>query len=208
MSSYRLVEERIYNGGMGKNAKFEEAYKKLNTAQRKAVDTIEGPVMVLACPGTGKTQIAAVRIANILTKTDTSPGSILALTFSDSAAKAMRERLLTLIGNDAYYVQIYTFHGFCSEVIRSNPDSFIIGPDPQPLGDLERFEIIQSILEKNHFKTIKPAGSIYYYTFALIKIIQTLKREGVEQKDFDKLISATELPKLPEVAVVYGLYQL
>ena len=61
---------------------FNEAYGRLNKAQRKAVDTIERPVMVIAGPGTGKTQILALRIANILRQTDTAPSSILALTES------------------------------------------------------------------------------------------------------------------------------
>ena len=90
---------------------------KLNKAQQLAVDTIEGPVMVIAGPGTGKTQIIAERIANILQKTDTAPDSILALTFTESGAKAMRERLIAAIGPTAYYVNISTFHAFCSQVI-------------------------------------------------------------------------------------------
>jgi len=62
--------------------KFKEYYEKLNSEQRKAVDLIDGPVMVIAGPGTGKTQILTLRIANILLKTDTDPDSILAITFT------------------------------------------------------------------------------------------------------------------------------
>ena len=64
--------------------KFEEEYKKLNKAQKEAVDSIDGPVMVVAGPGTGKTTILTLRIANILKKTDISPENILALTFNRS----------------------------------------------------------------------------------------------------------------------------
>ena len=70
--------------------KFEEAYEKLTKEQRLAVDTVEGPVMVLAGPGTGKTHILTLRIANILRATQATPDSILALTFTDSAARTMR----------------------------------------------------------------------------------------------------------------------
>ena len=63
---------------------FEKAYGALNAAQKKAVDTIDGPVMVVAGPGTGKTQVLALRIANILVKTDTDASSILSLTFTRS----------------------------------------------------------------------------------------------------------------------------
>ena len=73
---------------------FQAVYRRLNSQQKKAVDNIEGPVMVVAGPGTGKTQVLAARIANILLKTDTKPRSILALTFTESAAKEMRQRLV------------------------------------------------------------------------------------------------------------------
>src|SRR3989338_6557209 len=79
-------------------AHFAELYKQLNPEQREAVDTIEGPVMVIAGPGTGKTQVLTMRIANILRQTDTDASSILCLTFTESAAAAMRERLLNIIG--------------------------------------------------------------------------------------------------------------
>jgi DNA helicase-2/ATP-dependent DNA helicase PcrA len=73
---------------MGKvTKKFKQAYKELNPEQKKAVDTIDGPVMVIAGPGTGKTRTITLRIANILAKTDTSPSSILALTFTEAAAR-------------------------------------------------------------------------------------------------------------------------
>ena len=77
---------------------FEEEYKRLNKAQKEAVDTIEGPVKVVAGPGTGKTQILALRIGNILLKTDTKADGILCLTFTNSAVKAMRERLRKSLG--------------------------------------------------------------------------------------------------------------
>ena len=91
---------------------FKSIYSRLNSQQKKAVDTIEGPVMVVAGPGTGKTQVLAARIANILLKTDTNPRAILALTFTESAAKEMRQRLVKMIGKTGYYVQISTFHAF------------------------------------------------------------------------------------------------
>ena len=78
--------------------RFSEAYQRLNPEQKEAVDTVEGPVMVIAGPGTGKTQILTLRIANILKTTDIGPENILALTFTESGARAMRERLASYIG--------------------------------------------------------------------------------------------------------------
>jgi DNA helicase-2/ATP-dependent DNA helicase PcrA len=95
-----------------KIGKFETEYKRLNPNQKKAVDTVEGTVMVVAGPGTGKTQILSLRIANILKKTDTEPENILALTFTNAGVYSMRKRLAEIIGSEAYRVYIFTFHSF------------------------------------------------------------------------------------------------
>src|ERR1700744_3141281 len=97
--------------------KFENEYKRLNTAQKQAVDTTEGPVLVIAGPGTGKTQLLSMRVANILAKNDVAPSNILCLTFTDTAARNMRERLIGIIGQPAYHVAIHTFHSFGSDTI-------------------------------------------------------------------------------------------
>lgn len=76
-----------------KEQAFLQALAGLNESQREAIETIEGPVAVLAGPGTGKTQVLTLRIANILFKTDTAPESILALTYTEQGARAMRARL-------------------------------------------------------------------------------------------------------------------
>ncbi|MBU2375345.1 MAG: UvrD-helicase domain-containing protein, partial [Bacteroidetes bacterium] len=102
------------------NQNFQEALKTLNENQRKAVDQTEGPVLVIAGPGTGKTQILAARIGNILLKTDTLAHNILCLTYTDAGAIAMRKRLFDFIGPEAYRVNIYTFHAFCNDIIQEN----------------------------------------------------------------------------------------
>ena len=97
---------------------------KLNDAQKKAAEHIYGPLLVLAGPGTGKTQLLSSRIANILTKTDASPQNILCLTFTENAAQNMRDRLTSIIGADAYDVHIATYHSFGSDIIRTYPQYF------------------------------------------------------------------------------------
>lgn len=89
---------------------FEKAYRTLNTDQKAAVDYLDGPLLVIAGPGTGKTQLLSVRVANILKQTDTSPENILCLTYTDAAASNMRSRLTNYIGADAYKVPIHTYH--------------------------------------------------------------------------------------------------
>src|SRR5476651_2827618 len=106
------------------NAKFQEALSTLNPQQLAAVNKMDGPVLVIAGPGTGKTQILAARIGKILTETDALPHEILCLTYTDAGAVAMRKRLFDFIGPDAYRVNIYTFHAFCNEVIQENLEYF------------------------------------------------------------------------------------
>src|SRR6185369_4733215 len=102
---------------MATSPAFEEAYQKLNTAQKQAVDTVEGPVLVIAGPGTGKTHILTLRIANILKETQATPENILVLTFTESAARTVRKRLGSLIGDAASRaVFISTFHSFAEHL--------------------------------------------------------------------------------------------
>ena len=109
--------------------KFKTRYNKLNSAQKKAVDTIDGPLLVVAGPGTGKTELLSMRAANILRATDTLPENILCLTFTDSGANAMRARLASIIGTDAYKVAIQTFHSFGTEIINHHSEYFYRGAD-------------------------------------------------------------------------------
>lgn len=76
---------------------FRDAYDRLNDEQKQAVDTIYGPVAVIAGPGSGKTQLLSLRIAKILQEADVAPESILCLTFTHSACETMRRRLLRLV---------------------------------------------------------------------------------------------------------------
>ena len=103
---------------------FTGEYNKLNAEQKQAVDKIYGPVMVVAGPGTGKTQILSIRIGKILLETDVLPSNILCLTYTDAGVLAMRKRLLGMIGPDAYTVQIHSFHSFCNMVIQQNMHLF------------------------------------------------------------------------------------
>ena len=168
---------------------FDLAYKKLNPAQRQAVDNIEGPTLVLAGPGTGKTQVLTVRIANILKETDTDPGSILALTFTEAAAKEMKQRLISLIGKDGYYVKIGTYHALCNEIISDNPERFSRPAGLQTATDLEKIQIIKDILENNSYTLLKPIGDPLFYLPFIKSSLSDLKREGVTPKKFTELVS-------------------
>lgn len=170
------------------NEAFEKSYKELNVEQKDAVDTIEGPVMVVAGPGTGKTQILTLRIANILNKTDTEPENILALTFTESGAVAMRRRLVEIIGSDAYYVSINTFHGFCNDIIKNYPEEFpyIIGS--QNITEPDQIKILEPIIEKSKLTELKPFGDTFHYLHAILSDINKLKQEGVNVDMFENIV--------------------
>lgn len=171
---------------------FDAEYKRLNPEQRKAVDAIEGPVMVIAGPGTGKTQTLTLRIANILKETDTAPENILALTFTESGAHSMRKRLVDIIGSRAYKIPITTFHGFCNEIIGRYPDQFprIIGGTVA--AETDQIHSIEEILESGGYKTLRPFGDPSYYVRAILTAVHHLKREGISPETFKKLVAAEE----------------
>lgn len=167
---------------------FKEEYGKLNKPQKKAVDTIEGPVMVIAGPGTGKTTILTLRIANILRQTDADPTSILALTFTESGVHSMRRKLARIIGPDAYKVKIATFHGFCEDVIQTYPEEFpsIIGSNN--ITEIDQVKMIESIIAETELNHLRPYGNPLYYVRPVIGMIKDLKREDISPKGFLELI--------------------
>ena len=134
------------------NKNFWENIDILNEAQKKAVEAIDGPVMVVAGPGTGKTQILTLRIANILDKTDTAPESILALTYTTAGVISMREKLLEIIGDRAYRVNIFTFHAFCEHLIKEFNFYFEELEGSKVIDDLVRVEMIENIIKNNNFE--------------------------------------------------------
>lgn len=180
---------------------FSEAYKKLNEQQKKAVDTIEGPVMVIAGPGTGKTQILSARVGKILLETDTLPENILCLTYTDAGTIAMRKRLQTFIGSDAYRVHIHTFHSFCNDVIQDNLSLFE-KTSLDPISELERTELMKELIDafpKNH-PLKRYRGDVYFEINNLQQLFSTMKREGWTPELIEQKIDAyiNDLPNRDE----------
>src|SRR3989344_7349350 len=127
---------------------FEHECKKLTARQKQAVDYLNGPLLVIAGPGTGKTQLLSARVANILKSTDVYPDNILCLTFTNKAADNMAQRLQELIGRDAQAVNVKTFHGLAADVMNRYPEYFWRGARLDIAPEAVQAEIIQQVLVK------------------------------------------------------------
>ncbi len=158
---------------------FAKRYKQLTEQQQRAVDAIEGPVLIVAGPGSGKTEVLALRIANILKRTHAKPGNILCLTFTTSGAVAMRSRLRELIGPDAYGVKVSTIHGYCNDVIASHPHVFESWSALEQISDLERYRTVNRCIDARMpgLALINPKDP-YGRTKTILSAISLLKREG------------------------------
>jgi len=170
---------------------FETRYKKLNKAQKQAVDTIEGPLLVVAGPGSGKTEILSLRVAKILKETQSLPSNILCLTFTDSASVNMRERLAKLIGSEAYRVSIHTFHSFSVDIIQKYPEFFYKGAIFSPADAVSQIGILESIFDalphKDLLKSSHPEEG-YTYLQDVSKVIGYLKKAGITPSRFSEII--------------------
>lgn len=164
---------------------YKKRYTELNPAQKEAVDNIDGPLMVVAGPGTGKTELLSMRTANILLQTDVLPENILCLTFTDSAANAMRQRLIDIIGSNAYKVSINTFHGFGTETINQYGEFFYSGANFKSVEDLSVRAILVSIfdeLEHDNPLSSKMNGQ-YTHLESAIQTISELKKSGLTDEE-------------------------
>jgi DNA helicase-2/ATP-dependent DNA helicase PcrA len=198
-------------------------YDRLNDAQRQAVDQIEGPVLIVAGPGTGKTQILSLRVANIMRITDTDPSSILCLTFTNFAATNMRERLNQFLGTSAHNVKVRTFHSFASELMQLYPEYFWNGARLTNVPDAVQLDIIQNILTnlplddplamkfadnftalsdvKDGLKLVKEAGLTPQKLVAIVKANLAYIKDVAEPRLIEILEASLSIKKLDELWV-------
>lgn len=159
---------------------FEKVFAGLNAAQKSAVEQIDGPLLVIAGPGTGKTQLLSARVAHILRATDTLPQNILCLTFTESGAENMRERLTRFIGPDAYSVNIGTYHAFGGDLIRRFPEYFAQTRLQNPVDELAKRQIVADIVDKMSY--LNPLKSTQYHLGDLISTLSEVKRGLLDEK--------------------------
>jgi DNA helicase II / ATP-dependent DNA helicase PcrA len=180
---------------------FDTVYAALNAAQKQAVDAIDGPVLVVAGPGTGKTQLLSARVAHILRQTDTLPQNILCLTFTESGAQNMRERLTRFIGKNAYDVQIGTYHAFGGELIQRRPEYFTETRLERPVDELGKRQILADIIDKLSYRS--PLKQTRHHLGDLMTTISEVKRGLLLPKDL-RDIAAGNMAVIESASKVIG----
>ena len=177
---------------------FQNILNTLNTAQKKAVEKTEGPLMVIAGPGTGKTQILSARIGYILLETDTQPENILCLTYTDAGAMNMRKRLLKFIGPTAYKINILTFHALCNEIIQNNLSLFEI-TNLDPISEIESVQLFKQLIDNLPKENIlkRKRGDIYFDIKGLKQLFSIIKKENLSI-DFIQEKITEYINKIPE----------
>jgi DNA helicase II / ATP-dependent DNA helicase PcrA len=153
--------------------------------QLEAIQHIDGPIRVLAGPGTGKTEILSLRIANLLNSdAQVDPSNILCLTFTDAARLNMRQRLAKKVGPvTSKKIAIHTYHSFCNEVIQENLKYFK-KDDLDQVSELETIRFVQNILDhlpKGH--VLRDLKKPYKYVKDLINLFNTIKAENLQVQD-------------------------
>ncbi|MDD5428785.1 MAG: ATP-dependent helicase, partial [Candidatus Omnitrophica bacterium] len=164
-----------------------ESYEALNKLQKQAVDDTEGPFLILAGPGTGKTQLLSVRAASIVAKKKAAPENILILTYTNAAAKAMKERLAAVIGLAGYDVEVGTFHSFANNLIQESEEAANYIGDKVQLDEIEQTRAMEYILDNTDgLEEIRPFRAPYTYPKEILRRISDLKRKSIYPADFKR----------------------
>lgn len=125
----------------------------LNSSQKEGVVTTDGPLMILAGAGSGKTRTLVTRISYLLEEKQVSPYQLLALTFSNKAAREMRERIAKMVSNDIGALQITTFHAFCAKLLRSEANYLGLSRNFTIYDDSESKAVVKTLLERRGIST-------------------------------------------------------
>jgi len=178
---------------LGQKSKENAVLKTLSQSQSECIETIRGPVMVLAGPGTGKTFTVIQRLREMILIHKILPESILCLTFSETAAKEMQERLEKEVGEAAQNVVIGTYHAFCNEIIVKNPKYFKMAEGVDLIDEIIRFRLMREIFEElkpQYLQTDK--GDFYHYIKPVIAAVSEIKKTRTTKEKYFEIIETDE----------------
>ncbi|OGE08197.1 hypothetical protein A3A60_03725 [Candidatus Curtissbacteria bacterium RIFCSPLOWO2_01_FULL_42_26] len=158
----------------------------LNFEQRQAVTTTEGPLLIIAGAGTGKTAVIARRIAYIIEKKLAKPSEILALTFTDKAAGEMEERVDVLVPYGFIDTWISTFHAFGDRILRDNALDIGLSPDFKVLSRPQQVLFFQQNLFRFQLEYFRPLSNPTKFISAILSFFSRLKDENIDPAEFKK----------------------
>lgn len=185
---------------------FEKEYNFLNKEQKEAVDKIYWQIMVVAWPGTWKTQIIWLRTANIILKTWVNPENILITTFTDAGVIAIRKRLTKFLWHEAYKVWVSTIHSFSQDVIKTFPEKFIEQKTWTAIDTVDALEILKKILdnlvEKKEIQELTSDYDKYYYLRTIESKISVLKNEWTSPEAFKIAIDKQQIDYEEELSQI------
>ena len=174
-------------------------YNTLNDKQLEAVKTTEGPLLVIAGAGSGKTRVLTYRIAYLITEKNVKPYNILAITFTNKAAKEMKERVEGLVGDATNDIWISTFHSACVRILRRDIDKLEYDKNFVIFDSAD-----QKTLIKECIKEVNIDEKLFPVQYIMAEISKA-KNSLVEPKEFTNTYQ-TDF-RLSKVAAVYTLYQ-
>jgi DNA helicase-2/ATP-dependent DNA helicase PcrA len=146
---------------------------RLNAEQRAAVETVDGPLLVLAGAGTGKTRVLTTRFAHILLTGRAAPGQVLAVTFTNRAAREMRERVAAILGRPVEGLWLGTFHALCARMLRRHAELVGLRPNFTILDADDQLRLLKQVMEAERVDAKRWAPP------ALMAVIQRWKDRGL-----------------------------
>ena len=156
----------------------------LNPAQREAVEAIKGPLLILAGPGSGKTRVITHRVAYLVKLCGVSPHHIMAVTFTNKAAREMRERLEQLLGQAAEALTLGTFHAICARILRREGKAIGLDSSFVIYDEDDQLRLLKQVLEELNLDPKQ------YAPRALHSVISAAKSRLIGPEDYAQRVSS------------------
>lgn len=170
----------------------------LNNRQKEAVVNTDGPMLILAGAGSGKTKVLTTKVAYLIEEKNIDPSNILAITFTNKAAKEMKERIFKLEGNSAFYIQISTFHSFGLKILKENCELLGYEKNFTILDSDDSLSIIKKIMKELNIDANK------YNPKAIKNVISNNKNEIIDPEKYSLYVNTD----FDEIALeVYRKYE-
>lgn len=181
--------------------------------QLDAINHNDGPALVVAGAGTGKTAVITQRIARLILSGKAKPEQVLALTFTEKAAAEMQQRVDELLPYGYVDTQIMTFHALAERLLREFALDVGLSPEFQILNDIQQIVIMQEVLQKASFKYFSPQHHPFAFIAAIRQAISRLKDEGIDATEYQnrlkkvKSLDQEEFKSLNELGTIYSSYE-